>query len=125
LHTKPFLIYLIRLHEVNPAPEEVSVPSGALAVAGLADVEDRAAQIHRYLALSDDDRFMHLSLTRDARHYLQDFDHQTPELLHNDDLAFGAIQIAQEARLQAPSTADTVEASNRVLHQLVDAFWPQ
>jgi len=96
---------------------------GALAVAGLADVEDRAAQIHRSLALSDDDRFMHLSLTRDARHYLQDFDHQTPELLHNDDLAFGAIQIAQEARLQAPSTADTVEASNRVLHQLVDAFW--
>jgi len=36
-------------------------------VAGLANVEDRAAQIHRSLALSDDDRFMHLSLTRDAR----------------------------------------------------------
>jgi hypothetical protein len=96
---------------------------GALAVAGLADNEDRAAQIDRSLALSDDDRFMHLSLTRDARHYLQDFDHQPPELLQNDDLAFSAIQIAQEAHLQAPSTVDTVEASNRVLHQLVDAFW--
>jgi hypothetical protein len=96
---------------------------GALAVAGLADDEDRATQIDRSLALSDDDRFMHLSLTKDARHYLQDFDHQAPRLLHNDDLAFGAIQIAQEAQLPAPSTVDTVEASNRVLHQLVDAFW--
>jgi len=96
---------------------------GALAVAGLEDNEDRATQIDRSLALSDDDRFMHLSLTRDVRHYLQDFDHQAAELLHDDDLAFGAIQIAQEAQLQAPSTIDTVEASNRALNQLVDAFW--
>jgi len=96
---------------------------GALAVAGLADDEDRATQIDRSLALSDDDRFMHLSLTRDARHYLQDFDHQAPEVLHDDDLAFGATQIAQEAQLQAPSTVNTVEASNRALNQLVDAFW--
>jgi hypothetical protein len=96
---------------------------GALAVAGLADNEDRAAQIDRSLALSDDDRFMHLSLTRDVRHYLQEFDYQAAELLHDDDLAFGAIQIAQEAGLQAPSKIDSVESSNSALNQLVDSFW--
>lgn len=96
---------------------------GALAVAGLAGNEDRAAQIDRSLALSDDDRFMHLSVTRDVRHYLQEFDHQAAELLHDDDLAFGSIQIAQEAGLQAPSKLDSVESSNRALNQLVDFFW--
>jgi hypothetical protein len=96
---------------------------GALAVAGLANNEERASQIDRTLALSDDDRFMHLSVTREVRHYLQDFDHEAAELLHDDDLAFGAIQIAQEAGLSAPSKIESVESSNLALNQLVEALW--
>ena len=97
--------------------------TGALTVAGLGEHDERAAQVHLSLALSDDDRFMHLFLTRDARHYLQDFDNEAYELLHDDELAFGAIQIAQEAKLEAPSKTDTVESSNRALNQIVDAYW--
>ena len=66
---------------------------------------------------------MHLFVTRDARQYLQDFDHEAPELLHDDEVAFSAIHIAQDANLNAPSKIDTVDSSNRALNQLVHAFW--
>jgi hypothetical protein len=97
--------------------------NAALALAGLEDDHERAAQIDRSLALSEDDRFMHLFVTRDVRHYLQKFDNEAAELLHDDELAFGVIQIAQEAKLEAPSKIDTIESSNGTLNQLVDAFW--
>jgi hypothetical protein len=97
--------------------------NGALVVAGLGGGHERATEVLLALALSDDDRFMHLFVTRDARQYLQEFDHEAPELLHDDEVAFSAIHIAQEANLTAPSKIDTVDSSNRALNQLVHAFW--
>ena len=95
----------------------------ALAVAGVGEDQGRLEAIDQSLSLSDSHRFMHLFRARDVRDFLHELDHEDPELLHNDELAFGAIQIAQEASLQAPLKTNSIEASNHLLHQLVDAFW--
>jgi hypothetical protein len=95
----------------------------ALAVAGVGEDQGRLEAIDRSLSLSDSHRFMHLFRTRDVRDFLHELDHEDPELLHNDELAFGALQIAQEASLSAPLKTDSIEESNHLLHQLVDAFW--
>jgi hypothetical protein len=47
--------------------------SSALAVAGVSNDDERAVKIIHSLALSDDDRFMHLFVARDARDYLHVF----------------------------------------------------
>jgi hypothetical protein len=96
---------------------------GVLALARVPDRETRSAEIHRALNLSDDDRFMHLFLAKDARDYLQEFDYEPPEFLNAEELASGAIQIAQEAGLDAPSKSIDVESSNRALNQIVHAYW--
>jgi hypothetical protein len=95
----------------------------ALAIAGVGEDQARIEAIEASLALSDDDRFMHLFPARDVRDFLHGFDPESPELLHNDEVAFGAIQIAQEASLNVPLKTDSIESSNELLHQLVDAFW--
>jgi hypothetical protein len=95
----------------------------ALTFAGVADDPARLEAIESRLALSDDQRFMHLFLARDARDYLREFDREQPELLYDDELAFGAIHVAQEASLETPSETKSIESSNPVLHKLVDAFW--
>jgi len=94
----------------------------ALTFAGVDD-QARIEAIENCLRLTNDDRFMHLFRARDARDYLHAFDHEQPELLYDDELAFGAIHIAQEASLRTPSETKSIESSNPVLHQLVDAFW--
>ena len=95
----------------------------ALAFVGVADDPARLEAIESRLALSDDQRFMHLFLARDARDYLREFDREQPELLYDDELAFGAIHVAQEASLETPSETKSIESSNPLLHKLVDAFW--
>lgn len=96
---------------------------GALALAKVNDVETRAARIVASVALSDHDRFMHLMPAQDVRDYLREFETEPPELLHDDEVAFNTIHIAQEAKLKAPSKIDTVESANSALNQLVDALW--
>jgi hypothetical protein len=96
---------------------------GALALAAVKDDGARSAKIIHSLALSDHDRFMHLIPARDVRDYLGDLDHEPPELLHDDEFAFDAIHIGQEANLKVPSRHDSVESVNAALNQLVDAFW--
>ena len=95
----------------------------ALTFAGVADDTARLEAIESRLALSDDQRFMHLFLARDARDYLREFDREQPELLYDDELAFGAIHVAQEASVETLSETKSIESSNPVLHKLVDAFW--
>lgn len=96
---------------------------GVLTLAGVDETETRAAQIIASLAISDDDRFMHLIPSRDVRDYLREFDSNLPELLHDDEVAFDSIHLAQEASLEAPSKIDTIESVNSALNQLVDALW--
>ncbi|HWR17725.1 MAG TPA: hypothetical protein VN577_23045 [Terriglobales bacterium] len=95
----------------------------ALTLARVKDLESRAAQILASLALSDDDRFMHLIPAHDVRDYLRVFDNNLPELLHDDEIAFGTINTAQEAGLKVPSRIDAVESANSALNKLVDALW--
>jgi SEC-C motif len=95
----------------------------ALALAAVKDDGSRSAKIIDSLALSDHDRFMHLIPARDVRDYLGALDHERPELLHDDELAFDAIHIGQEANLKVPSKHDSVESVDAALHQLVNAFW--
>ena len=95
----------------------------ALAIAGVGEDQARIEVIEASLDLSNDDRFMHLFPARDVRDFLHGFDPESPELLHNDEVAFGAIQIAQEASLSAPLKTDSIDSSNELLHRLVDAFW--
>ena len=95
---------------------------GALAVSRQVD-STRSAEIMASLSLSDDDRFLHLIPARDVRDYLGEVDHENPELLHDDELAFDALHIAQEANLKVPSDLASVESVNTALNQLVDAFW--
>jgi len=95
----------------------------AMAIAGAGEDRTRIEAIEATLALSDDDRFIHFFPMRDVRDYLHGFDLENPELLNNDEVAFGAIQIAQEASINAPMKTDSIESSNQLLHRLVDAFW--
>jgi hypothetical protein len=96
---------------------------GALALSGAQAFSTRSAEIIASLSLSDDDRFLHLTPARDIRDYLGEVDREDPELLHDDELAFDALHIAQEANLKVPSDLRSVEAVNTALNELVDAFW--
>lgn len=95
---------------------------GALALSGQA-ISTRSAEIVSSLSLSDDDRFLHLIPARDVRDYLGEVDRENPELLHDDEVAFDALHIAQEANLKVPSDLASTESVNAALNHLVDAFW--
>lgn len=96
---------------------------GALALSGAQAIPARSAEIIASLSLSNDDRFLHLIPARDVRDYLGEVDQEPPELLHDDELAFDALHIGQEANLKVPSDLASVESVNTALNQLVDAFW--
>jgi hypothetical protein len=96
---------------------------GALALSGAQNISARSAEIITSLSLSDDDRFLHLISAKDVRDYLGEIDQENPELLHDDEFAFDALHIAQEANLKVPSDLASTESVNTALNQLVDAFW--
>ena len=70
-----------------------------------------------------DDRFMHLFRARDARDYLFGFDEEKGELLHEEEFAFSALHLAQEASVKAPSQTADLASTNKALNSFVDALW--
>jgi hypothetical protein len=75
------------------------------------------------IAMKDDDRFMHLFRARDARDHLFGFDTGIGELLHDEEFAFSALHLAQEASVKAPSQTEDIASTNEALNSFVDALW--
>lgn len=83
----------------------------------------RQQEIESAISMKDDDRFMHLFRARDARDYLFGYDQENGELLHEEEFAFSALHLAQEASVKAPSQPTNIASSNKALNSFVDALW--
>lgn len=94
-----------------------------LMLAGIDPNTDRQQEIESAIAMKDDDRFMHLFRARDARDYLFHFDEENGELLHEEEFAFSALHLAQEASVKAPSQTEDIASTNKTLNSFVDALW--
>jgi len=95
----------------------------AMLLGGIDGDTARQQEIESVIAMQDDDRFMHLFRARDARDYLFGFDEGKGELLHEEEFAFSALHLAQEASVMAPLQTTDIASSNKVLNSFVDAFW--
>ncbi len=95
----------------------------ALFIAGIGPNIARQREIESAIAMKDDDRFMHLFRARDARDYLFGFDQEEGELLHDEEFAFSALHLAQEASVKAPSQTADIASTNKALNSFVDALW--
>ncbi len=95
----------------------------ALMLAGIDGNTARQQEIESAIAMKDDDRFMHLFRARDARDYLFGFDEEKGELLHEEEFAFSALHLAQEASVKAPSQTADIASANKALNSFVDALW--
>ncbi len=95
----------------------------ALMLAGIDTNTARQREIESAIAMRDDDRFMHLFRARDARDYLFHFDEEIGELLHEEEFAFSALHLAQEASIKAPSQTADIAGTNKALNAFVDALW--
>lgn len=94
-----------------------------LMLAGIDPNTARQQEIESAIAVKDDDRFMHLFRARDARDYLFGFDEEKGELLHEEEFAFSALHLAQEASVKAPSQTTDIASTNTALNSFVDALW--
>jgi hypothetical protein len=97
--------------------------NAALMLAGVDTDAARQQEIEFEIAMKDDDRFMHLFRARDARDHLFGFDAGIGELLHEEEFAFSALHLAQEASIKAPSQTEDIASTNKVLNLFVDALW--
>lgn len=95
--------------------------SGSLQLAGISD--GRAVQIRNSLAITDEQRFMHGFHAGDSRDHLRTFDWDNPHLLDDEEIASGALGIAQEAGMEVPCSIRGKADCNAALNQLVDAYW--
>lgn len=95
----------------------------ALILAGIDADAVRQQEIQSAIAIKNDDRFMHLFRAQDARDHLFGFDEQIGELLHEEEFAFSALHLAQEASIEAPSEIADIDSTNKALNSFVDALW--
>ena len=126
IHIKlPMALIAMGQSPVNTAERLLvrALVDGAVQEAAVEDGEARIEEVIKAIAIRDEQRFMHAFEAKDNRDYLQEFDHEKPKLLNDEELTFAPIGIAQEAGIMVPTLVNGKEESNRLLNALVDAFW--
>jgi hypothetical protein len=99
-----------------------SIIRASLELSGAVDIPMRIGAVLRELAISDDDRFVHLFQSRTPRDFLHEFDRGEPEFVADEDIAFGSIRVTHEAQLFEIGPIVGSRPCNAALNKLVDSF---